>query len=228
MRITGGTLRGRSIKAPGGKVRPTQDKVREALFSILGRRIDGARFLDLFAGSGAVGLEAWSRGAEFVCWVESDHRVLSVLKQNVRQLCGGGPICGGTLPQRGKIRVTCGDAIRFLKKRLVEEQFDIIFADPPYTRSQPPSRRSGAMARREGGRSEVRSQKSRDSGLSEDQGWLDRLLEALGVGKMLAKGGLFIMEQRAGKPQEFTGQEGLVLVDERIYGETRLRMFQKK
>ena len=70
LRITGGTHRGRNIKVPKDDVRPTQDMVREALFSILQVDIGGCRFLDLYGGSGAVGLEAWSRGADFVCWVE--------------------------------------------------------------------------------------------------------------------------------------------------------------
>ena len=72
MRITGGELRGRILKVPAaGHVRPTQDAVREALFSILMADVPGARFLDLYAGSGAVGIEAWSRGAAHVTWGES-------------------------------------------------------------------------------------------------------------------------------------------------------------
>ena len=103
-----------------GKVRPTQDRVREALFSILGGRVAGARFLDLFAGSGAVGLEALSRGAAEVCWVEAVPRVLGTLKRNVDTLCDG------------QGRIVGQDAVRFLKKGLAERPFDVIFADPPY------------------------------------------------------------------------------------------------
>jgi len=101
-------------------VRPTQDRLREALFAVLGKRVEGSRFLDLFAGSGAVGLEAWSRGAELVCWVEWDRAVVSVLKENVEQLCGT------------EGRVVKADAIGFLRRRRQPERFDVIFADPPY------------------------------------------------------------------------------------------------
>lgn len=120
MRITGGELGGRILKVPAGAVRPTQDKVRAALFSMLAPRIAGSRFLDLCAGSGAVGLEAWSRGAGAVCWVESNPRVAAVLAGNIEELC------------RVKGEVFRIDALKFFKKRLVAEPFDIIFCDPPY------------------------------------------------------------------------------------------------
>lgn len=123
MRITGGILRGRRFEAPGGSVRPTQDRVREALFSSLAARVSGARVLDLFAGSGGLGLEAWSRGASHVCWVEKDRRVASVLRRNVASLCrgpGGGAECVGS------------DAFVFLRKQQGKAPFDLIVADPPY------------------------------------------------------------------------------------------------
>lgn len=113
-------LGGRQIRVPRTGVRPTQDRVRAALFSILASRIPGSRFLDLFAGSGSVGVEAWSRGAEFVCWVESDRRVRKILEANVNELCDSRATVMGV------------DAIQFLKKRLVDPGFDIIFCDPPY------------------------------------------------------------------------------------------------
>jgi len=90
MRITGGIYCRHEIKVPKVGCRPTQDMVREALFSILGARIANCRFLDLFAGSGAVGLEALSRGAESVCWVESNRRTLALLKGNVERIAGKG------------------------------------------------------------------------------------------------------------------------------------------
>lgn len=111
------------MKVPGGPVRPTQDMVREALFSMLAPRLGGARFLDLFAGSGAVGIEAWSRGAGEVWCVELDRRVQNVLRANVLELCG-----------KENVRVVGADALRFLKKKLVDQPFDIIFSDPPYDR----------------------------------------------------------------------------------------------
>ena len=119
MRITSGILGGRQIAVPPGPVRPTQDKVRQALFSILGGRVAGCRFLDLYAGSGSVGIEAWSRGADLVTWVELDHRTARVLRQNAG-MCGAGG------------RVLVGDSLRVLKKGLENCPFDIIFADPPY------------------------------------------------------------------------------------------------
>ncbi|MCK5850195.1 MAG: 16S rRNA (guanine(966)-N(2))-methyltransferase RsmD [Kiritimatiellae bacterium] len=120
MRITGGILRGRRIRVPGTGVRPTQEMVREALFSIIGARIEGCRFLDLFAGSGAVGLGAWSRGASFVQWVERDKRVFRLLEQNVSDCCDEGA------------KVRAGDVAGFLKQKRVSVPFDIVFADPPY------------------------------------------------------------------------------------------------
>ena len=122
MRITGGVLRGRPIGVPRTGVRPTQDRVRAALFSILAPGIPGCRFLDLCAGSGAVGLEAWSRGASAVCWVEEDRRVRSFLEKNVKALCDS------------RAAVVGCEAVTFLKKRLVAEGFHIIFCDPPYDR----------------------------------------------------------------------------------------------
>lgn len=120
MRVTGGVLRGREIRVPKSGVRPTQDMVRHALFSILGARTVGCRFLDLFAGSGAVGIEAWSRGASFVCWVEKSRATSACLKGNVDLLCDGQGMVWG------------GDVLSFVKKSLVDEGFDIVFCDPPY------------------------------------------------------------------------------------------------
>ena len=127
MRITGGVLGGRQLKVPRDAVRPTQDMVREALFSILGERTVGCSFLDLYAGSGAVGIEAWSRGADTVFWVEAQRKVASILKGNVATLCRAEE---GQDP--GIVRVVSSDAAVFLKKNLAGMSFDIIFADPPY------------------------------------------------------------------------------------------------
>jgi 16S rRNA (guanine966-N2)-methyltransferase len=94
--------------------------VRAALFSVLGPRVAGASFLDLFAGSGAVGIEAWSRGAARVCWVERSRRVLPVLRKNVHALCGGDGV------------VVAADAFSALRQGRVGGCFDLVFADPPY------------------------------------------------------------------------------------------------
>ena len=129
MRITGGKLAGRTLNVPKTALRPTQDKVRQALFSMLGGVVAGARVLDLFAGTGALGLEAWSRGAAAVWWVEKDFRALAALRTNVSALCGD-----AALAKQGPLRCVAADALRFLTHGLAGEPFDIILADPPYDR----------------------------------------------------------------------------------------------
>lgn len=121
MRITGGELRGRQFRTPEGGVRPTQDRVREAMFSSLGARVVDARVLDLYAGSGATGMEAWSRGAASVTWVEKQPKVYRTLRANVEGLCGAeaGRAC------------QCADVMTFLR-RYRGDPVDIVFADPPY------------------------------------------------------------------------------------------------
>lgn len=121
MRIVAGEWRGRRIEAPPGRdVRPTLDRVREAWMSILQLEIPGARVLDLFAGSGALGLEALSRGAVSVDFVENDVRTMKVLRKNIE-----------ALEAEEKTTVERGDAIRFASK-LAPHAYDIAFADPPY------------------------------------------------------------------------------------------------
>lgn len=122
MRITGGELRGRLLKVPSaGHVRPTQDAVREALFSMLMAEVPGSRFLDLCAGSGAVGIEAWSRGAADVTWVESHPGVARTLAANVETLCGGSG------------RIVREDALRWIARaRPDDAPYGIVYADPPY------------------------------------------------------------------------------------------------
>jgi 16S rRNA (guanine966-N2)-methyltransferase len=122
MRVTGGIIGRREIRAPKGDVRPTQDKVRAALFNSLGEAVVGARVLDLFAGSGALGLEAWSRGAAHVCWVELDRRAFQTLEENVKSLCSG---------EGGETELRQSDAFSFLK-RGAAEPFHLVLADPPY------------------------------------------------------------------------------------------------
>lgn len=121
MRITGGIARGRPIRVPAG-IRPTQDRVRAALFNMLAAGVEGRRVLDLFAGSGALGLEAWSRGAAFVCWVERNARVARVLRANLQAL--------GVDAERG-ICVEA-DVFDFLRRANVFGPYDVILADPPY------------------------------------------------------------------------------------------------
>ena len=122
LRIIAGSLGGRRIVAPAVVgVRPTSEKVREALFDILGPVVNGARVLDAFAGSGAIGCEALSRGALHAWFVESDRRVARVLHQNVVALA---------LDSRSEILVQ--DATRRRAMAGSAGPFDLIVADPPY------------------------------------------------------------------------------------------------
>ena len=124
MRITGGEFGGRNLKVPkSDAIRPTQDRVREALFNIIQCEIAGADFLDLFAGSGAVGLEALSRGAKSVTFVESNCKHIAVLKENVDLLCRPRPSTSTFL--------VAADCYHWLAS-YSGPGFSIGFADPPY------------------------------------------------------------------------------------------------
>jgi len=119
--IVAGEFKGRRLKTPAGdKVRPTQGRVREAWFSILQRSIRDARVLDLYAGSGALGLEALSRGAVSADFVEVHRASLAALKANIK-----------TLKVEKRTNVHRVDALKFAEK-LQPGQYDVAFADPPY------------------------------------------------------------------------------------------------
>ncbi len=125
MRITGGDFRGRTFSFPAGsKERPTSDFLREALFNLLGS-LQGKRFLDLFAGSGSVGIEAASRGADDVLLIEKNKKLAAAAAKNIKLL---------SLEERCK--VVCAEAERALKD-LAKKKYraDIIFADPPYNKN---------------------------------------------------------------------------------------------
>lgn len=127
MRITGGTLRGRTLKTPTDRsVRPTSDKVRQALFNILGERVVDARVLDLFAGSGSLGLEALSRAAAHATFVEKDHRALKVIHENVEVL---------GVAERATLR-RLDFVARPERLRDPAGSFDVVFLDPPYRMSE--------------------------------------------------------------------------------------------
>jgi 16S rRNA (guanine(966)-N(2))-methyltransferase RsmD len=125
MRVIAGTLRRRTLEAPVGlKTRPTSDRLRETLFNVLAPRMEGARFLDLFAGSGAVGIEAASRGAANVVLVERAEPALKVLRANLEKL-----------GLRGGVRVegvSVGTFLRRVRPRTTAMFFDVVFLDPPY------------------------------------------------------------------------------------------------
>ncbi|MDR7567126.1 MAG: 16S rRNA (guanine(966)-N(2))-methyltransferase RsmD [Armatimonadota bacterium] len=121
MRIGAGTRRGRKLRVPPG-VRPTQERVRDAIFNMLGERVRGARVLDLFAGTGSLGLEALRRGAERAVFVERDPRAVRVLRENLAR--GGWEREGEVWP--ADVFRTVG--ILGQKGR----RFDLVFLDPPY------------------------------------------------------------------------------------------------
>lgn len=127
MRIIAGEHRGRTLFAPKGTdTRPTRDRVRESLFSILQTRIAGARVLDLFAGSGALGLEALSRGAEKAVFADNDRGAQEAVQRNIQALRAG--------DQTALLRTDWQEALRRLQA--AGETFDLIFLDPPYKFAQ--------------------------------------------------------------------------------------------
>jgi 16S rRNA (guanine966-N2)-methyltransferase len=124
-KITGGNLGSRKIKSPKGiNVRPTPGRVKESLFSILQTRIAGSRFLDLFAGTGAIGFEAASRGAKLVVSVEGHRDTAEAIKE-----------AAGQLGISKTLSVVAAPVDRALYR--LEGEFDIVYADPPYDNGVP-------------------------------------------------------------------------------------------
>ncbi|MGE0128281.1 MAG: 16S rRNA (guanine(966)-N(2))-methyltransferase RsmD [Blastocatellales bacterium] len=123
MRVIAGIYKGRRLKTlEGSCVRPTSDRLRETIFNILAPRIEGSRFADICAGSGAIGIEALSRGAEQVTFIESSLKAARVISENLRH-------CG----VKAGYKVINRDAIRAAKYFASENmRFDIIYFDPPY------------------------------------------------------------------------------------------------
>jgi 16S rRNA (guanine966-N2)-methyltransferase len=130
LRVVAGTFKGRRLAAPRGtRTRPTADRVREALFSMLGD-VGGARVLDLYAGSGALGIEALSRGADSAVFVERDPRAVAAIERNLASL---------GLEET----VARQDVLRFLAR--ADAAWDLVFCDPPYDCA---SRLAGPLAER--------------------------------------------------------------------------------
>ncbi len=124
MRIIAGSKKGIDLRCGHGPFfRPTQQVVKGSIFDTIGFDIEGATFLDLFAGSGAIGIEALSRGAARAVFIEQDHRILRALRTNLER-CGFGP-------EAAEVRI--GDALRYLERAAKTSVFfDVIYADPPY------------------------------------------------------------------------------------------------
>lgn len=125
MRIIAGQYRGRVLKSPPSmQIRPTSDRLRETLFNVLAPRIADARFLDLCAGSGAIGIEALSRGAQFVTFVDRSRKMCGLVEANL-DLCG--------VPEE-QTEVVMSEATDFLRRQPARapEPYDIAYFDPPY------------------------------------------------------------------------------------------------
>lgn len=123
MRVIAGSAGGIRLAVPKRGVRPTMDRVKAAIFSSLGDAVVGARVLDLFAGSGALGIEALSRGASSVVFVESDRQSVGIIEDNLART-----------KLKGQVRQQ--DVFDFLRRASGTEMFDIVFADPPYEKTQ--------------------------------------------------------------------------------------------
>ena len=177
MRIVGGRLGGRVLQAPASRaIRPTSERLRESIFDILAHRhagvVEGARVVDLFAGSGALGLEALSRGAKYALFVDSAPEARALLRANVEAFALG-----------GVTRIWRADAT-LLGRAPVGPPFTLAFLDPPY-----------------------------------DKGLAGPALAGLIEGGWLAPGALVVVEESVKAEVEPTA---LRIVDERVYGETRV------
>jgi 16S rRNA (guanine966-N2)-methyltransferase len=123
MRVIAGSAGGIQLAVPKQRVRPTMDRVKAAIFSSLGNQVIGARVLDLFAGTGALGIEALSRGASSVLFVDQDRQSIAAIEKNLKKTKLDG-------------RVRQQDVFEFLKRGGPMERFRIVFADPPYEQTK--------------------------------------------------------------------------------------------
>jgi 16S rRNA (guanine966-N2)-methyltransferase len=157
MRVIAGRAGGVRLTVPKRGVRPTMDRVKAAIFSSLGDAITGARILDLFAGSGALGVEALSRGASFVLFVDEHRQSIEAIEKNLAKT-----------NLKGRVRQE--DVFAFIRRSIVRETFQIIFADPPYEKTE-----SG-------------------------EHYTEKLLTNEGLLRLLDSHGLFVLEKRPGEP----------------------------
>lgn len=170
MRVIAGTAGGIPLFVPKTDLRPTMDQVRAAVFSALGERVVGARVLDLFAGTGALGIEALSRGAAAAVFVESDRRAVETIRRNLEKTRLGGP--SATVHQAEVFTVLA-------RGWGIHGPFDLVFADPPYA----------ATAASSGGKA--------SPGGAVSPGV--QLLTVPGLPGLLAPGGLLVLENAPGR-----------------------------
>lgn len=155
MRLIAGSAGGIPLLSPRPDTRPTTDRAREAIFSKLSRRMEGARVLDLFAGSGALGLEALSRGAQGALFIESSRDACAIIRRNAEKT---------RLSARAAVRQA--DVFAWLKT--AEGAYDLVFADPPYRKAPT------------------------------DSDFASALLHSPALPRLLAPGGVFVLESHAG------------------------------
>ena len=153
MRVVAGSAGGIQLDVPKRGVRPTMDRVKAAIFSSLGQKVVGACVLDLFAGSGALGIEALSRGAASALFVEQDRQSVGAIENNLAKTRLTG-------------RVRQQDVFDFLRQAQATNQFDLIFADPPYEKAASGER------------------------------FTEKLLNNENLPRLLAPGGIFVLEKR--------------------------------
>lgn len=188
LRIIGGQYRSRQLQLPlNTAFRPTTGQLREAFFNMIGSRLAGCSFLDLFAGSGAMGIEALSRGAERALFVEKESDACRAIAQNIERLSLKG--------QSELVAIALPKALDWIVARRGGEPFDLIFADPPY-----------------------------EEGRALLAGMLPSLLEK----QLLSAEGLLAIEVK----ERFKGKDlvnglSLELIEERIYGKSRLCLYRR-
>jgi 16S rRNA (guanine966-N2)-methyltransferase len=181
VRVIGGEFKGRRLLVPsGGKVRPTSDRVREAIFDILGPGWNFQKVLDLFAGTGSLGIEALSRGAPEAVFVEQGKGVLTVLRGNVKAL--------GLKSRAWVLPLAVKRGIAVLGER--GEGFDLIFMDPPY-----------------------------------GKGLVEKTLEEIARRGIITPSGVIVAEHSP--REEILPPEGLILSQQRRYGDTAVSFFQE-
>lgn len=140
MRIIAGKFRGRKLHALGkADIRPTSDRLRETLFDVISaaRTIEGSRWLDLYAGTGAVGIEALSRGAAHVCFVEANRSAVALIRKNLATLDAASE----------EVEIVQAKALSVLTRLESTEKFDVCFLDPPYKSENDYSEVLGALAK---------------------------------------------------------------------------------